>query len=282
MKDYFEGLVSASNEIAADGDMRLHVVSSIRLLLQQLVFGMLEWASVQPSREGVFLRAGLASELTHASDGTLVDALEEVAIYCEQLGWQGASRPLFTPIGDAAPCRELCGSTDGTTSSLLRGMVRLRNDGAEGHGLPGDYRRDAERDCLRTVVEHLACLLPTVSDRGDLFIGPSETEVPLKFLRIFDGRPALLRSLKTIDSTRIRVDAQYQDKRGRRQATRFDAKNFLSLLGSTIVPSYSTWTNSWNPLCYLPERTTESFQGRFEEVQQLSKWMDDADSRTCL
>lgn len=282
MKDYFEGLVSASNGIAADGDMRLHVVSSIRLLLQQLVFGMLEWASAQPSRDGVFLRTGLASELTHASDGTLVDALEEVAIYCEQLGWQGASRHLFTPISDTAPCRELCGSTDGTTSSLLRGMVRLRNDGAEGHGLPGDYRRDAERDCLRTVVEHLACLLPTVSDRGDLFIGPSEVKVPLKFLRIFDGRPALIRSLKTIDSARIRVDAQYQDKRGRRQAIRFDAKNFFSLLGSTIVPSYSTWTNSWNPLCYLPERTTESFQGRLEEVQQLSEWMDDTDSRTCL
>lgn len=281
MREYFERLVSESSEFSSDGDVRLHIVSSIRLLLQQLVFGMLEWASVQPNPDGVFLRSDLIHDLMHASDGTLIDALEEVAIYCEQIGWQGVSRPLFTTIGEDAPCRELCGPSDGTTSSLLRGMVRLRNNGAEGHGLPGDYRREAECDCLRLVVHHLGVLLPRASGE-DLVIGPSEAETSLRFVRLFDGCPMLIRGLKSIDSTRLRVDAQYRDKQGKRQTTRFDTSNFLSLLISNAAPSYNTWPNSWNPLYYLPERTTESFQGRHEELQQLSDWMDDDDSRTCL
>jgi tetratricopeptide (TPR) repeat protein len=282
VKQYFEDLASSSARIRSEGDMRLHVVSSVRLILQQALFGLLEWASVQPIKEGVFLRADLLADVLHASDGTLVDALEDVSIYCEQLGWQGVSRALFTPISDGAPCRNICGTSDATTSSLLRGLVRLRNDGAEGHGLPGDYDKHAERDCLRTLVEHLAVLLPNIENGGVLVVGPDDRKVRLKFLRLFDRRPALIRSIKRIDRSRLRIDVQYKDKRGRRQQARFEAENFLSFLNSTALPAYSTWPNSWNALCYLPERTTEAFQGRADEQQLLSVWMDDEDSRTCL
>jgi hypothetical protein len=282
VKDYFERLVSGSSELKSEGDVRLHVVSSVRLLLQQAVFGLLEWVSTQPTREDVFLRSDLVTEILHASDGTLIDALEDVSIYCEQLGWQGVSRVLFSPINDNAPCRSICGAADATTSSLLRGLVRLRNDGAEGHGLPGDYDRPAESDCLGALVEHLQVLLPTTSADGVLSLGPEGRSVRLKFLRLFDGNPGLIRSIKRIDRAKLRVQVQYKDKRGRRQQAQFEAENFLSLLNSTAIPQYETWSNSWNTLCYLPDRTTESFQGRVDEQNLLSEWMDDQDSRTCL
>lgn len=282
MTPYFERLSEESAQLAANGDLRLHVVSSVRLMLQQAVFGLLEWASLQPIRDDVFLRADLMADILHASDGTLIDALENVAIYCEQIGWQGVSRALFTPIRDGAPCRSICGDAEATTSSLLRGLVRLRNDGAEGHGLPGDYDRVAESDCLAVLVDHLKALLPEVTADGTLSLGPEERSVRLKFLRLFDGHPALIRSIKRVDRTRLRVDVQYLDRRGRRQQVRYEAENFLSFLNATAMPRYETWSNSWNALCYLPDRTTDAFQGRADEQNLLSGWMDDEDSRTCL
>lgn len=281
MQAFFERLSDSSAALKSGGDLRLHVVSSARLLLQQAVYGLLEWAAQQPLRDGVFLRADLTAELLQPSDGTLIDALEEVAIYCEQIGWQGVSRPLFAPIRDDAPCRSICGSTDATTSSLLRGLVRLRNDGAEGHGLPGEYDRDAEKNCLAVLVAHLKPLLPTIATDGSLRLGPEGRVVRLKFLRLFDGNPALIRSVR-VGRAKLRVDVQYVDQRGRRQRARYEAENFMSALNATALPRYKTWPNSWNPLCYLPDRTTDSFQGRTDEQNILSSWMDDNDSRTCL
>jgi len=282
MKEHFDVRVLAAQQISSNGDLRLHVVSSVRLLLQQAVYGLLEWASKQPTQEGAFLPSDLIGNLINASDGTLIDVLEALSIYCEQVGWQGISRCLFSPINEGAACRPICGSGDLSTASLLRGLVKIRNDGAEGHGLPGDYDNDAETDCLREVVANLAPLLPQTTSTGDLALGPEGTRVKLKFLRLVDGGPSLIRSVKQIGRNKLRVEVQYLDKRGKRQTSRFETDNFFSSLNAASSPKYQTWSNSWGTLCYLPERTTESFQGRYEEQLSLINWMADEDSRTCL
>lgn len=282
MREYFQKKVDESTSIASDGDMRLHLVSSVRLLLQQVVFGLLEWAGAQPTREGAFLPTDILEDVRQASDGTLIDALEKVAIYCEQIGWHGVSRALFTPIDETAACRSICGSSDITTISLLRGLVRLRNDGAEGHGLGGDYDRAAERDCLQRIHDAFSPLLPRVRSGEAIVFGPDDRPVELRFLRLFDGVPGLIRTIKRVDRSKLRVEVQFVDRAGKRQSSTFEAVNFLSALNTAASPRYETWKNSWSPLCYLPERTTETFQGRGPEQKLLSEWMDDFDSRTCL
>lgn len=282
MIDYFEQQATKADSIRSVGDLRLLVVATVRHVLQQAVFGLLEWAAKQPARPDAFLPAEVISSSWAASDGTLIDTLESVAIYCEQLGWNGVSRCLFTPIEEGSACLNVCGDGDPSIASLLRGLVRLRNDGAEGHGLMGDYDREVETDCLKKVIVGLSPALPRVDERGALVAGPESRVVELRFLRLRDGHPILLRTVKSIGRSRLRVDAQYVDKKGKRQTFKFEADNFLDSLNAASAPRFNTWANSWHPLCFVPDRTTESFQGRDEEQGLLAAWMDDEDSRTCL
>ncbi|MDQ3774025.1 MAG: hypothetical protein M3461_06490 [Pseudomonadota bacterium] len=164
MKAHFDQVALDAQQLKSDGDVRLHLVSSVRLLLQQAVFGLLEWACKQPPKDNTYLPADLFAGLLAPSDGTLIDSLESLIIYCEQLGWNGVSRALSSPIPDEAACKVICGDSDATTAGLLRGLVQLRNEGAEGHGLVGGYQRDAELDCLQQITSHLGSV---VSDRFD-------------------------------------------------------------------------------------------------------------------
>jgi hypothetical protein len=257
-------------------------MSTVRHLVQQAVFGLLEWAARQPTQEEAFLPSEIVGNVLQASDGTLIDALESIAIYCEQLGWNGVSRCLFTPVMDGSPCEAVCDESSPSIVSILRGLVRIRNDGAEGHGLMGGYERDAEIDCLHQVAEGMSPILPSVDSDGGLSIGPEGREIKLRFLRLGGGNPILIRTIRRVGRTKLRIDAQYMDKNRRRQSIRFEADNFLESLNAASPPRYDAWNNGWNPLCYVPDRTTETFQGRGDEQRLLASWMDDDDSRTCL
>lgn len=282
VKIYFERQIHRAAQISSDGDLRLHIVSTVRHAMQQAILGLLEWAVQQPTQEGAFLPAEVSANVLRASDGTMIDFLEAVVIYCEQLGWSGVSRSLFTPVGDGAACEAICDQAAPSVVSLLRGLVKLRNDGAEGHGLPGDYNRDAELDCLQKIISEIGSILPVATGDGGLVLGPPEREAKIRFLRMKEGNPILIRSVRTISRAKLRVDAQYFDSNGKRQTVRFEALNFLSSLNAASAPAYTTWSNSWDALCFVPERTTESFQGRGDEQKLLASWMDDEDSRTCL
>lgn len=282
MDKYFDELVLQAESINAEGDLRLHLIASVRLLLQQAVFGLLEWASKQPAVDNAIFPSDLLSSQNVPSDGALIDSLESLVIYCEQAGWSGISRTLFSPVADEAACRALCLGEDGSISSLLRGLVRLRNDGAEGHGLSGGYQKEAELDCLRNIVKHLGPLLPRIAGNDAITLGPEGRVVELRFLRLFEGRPALIRKIRSNGSARLRVEAQYYGKSKSRKTVTYESANVFTGLSATTPPTLVQWNNSWSPLCYLPDRTTESFQGRSDEQHALTEWMNDEESRTCL
>ena len=160
--------------------------------------------------------------------------------------------------------------------------MQLRNDGAEGHGLVGDYQRGAELDCLQQITARLGPVLPSSKPDGQLVVGPDGKTVALQFLRLFDTKPALIRRIKVVGRNKLRVDVQFiHAEQGRRKA-RFETENYFSALNTASAPKLEQWSNSWSPLCYLPDRTTESFKGRKEEQVSLTEWMNDEESRTCL
>ena len=86
MKAHFDQVALDAQKLKSDGEVRLFVVSSVRLLLHQAVFSLLEWACKQPSRENTYLPSDLFPGLLVPADGTLVDSLESLVIYCEQVG----------------------------------------------------------------------------------------------------------------------------------------------------------------------------------------------------
>lgn len=277
-----KAIVTRTEGIASEGDLRLHLVSSVRLILQQAVYGLFEWACSRPSSDAVVFPAESYKSILEPTDGTLIDSLESIVIICEKLGWLGVSRDLFAPVADGRPCREICPEGDLTVSGLLRGLVRLRNDGAEGHGLVGGYNREAEIDCLKVVVEVLEAYMPRAVTDTDLEIGPEGMTIRLKFLRLISGFPLLIRKISSAPRNRLRVEVQYHDAKGLKKSARFEADNAFMKVTESSVPKLEIWNNSWSPYFYFPERTTDSFAGRTHEQTMLADWFDDEDSRVCL
>lgn len=258
------------------------MVSCIRLLLQQVAYGLLEWVSQQHPAPEFQPDQQVIQALRSPADGSLVDAVEAMLISCEQLGWAGAARLLVQPL-QHRPASKLCRKNPKTVQGLLRGIILLRNDGAEGHGLVGGYDREAELDALRFLIDKLSLVLPMVAPDGiSASIGDGRLQRPLGFIRGWNGSPALIRKIKILATERVRAYCQIDSGGGSRSEFNYDAPNPFHNLAGGSLPSPTIWDNSWEPLCYLPDRTTDSFTGRSAQIQELKEWMDDDDSRACL
>lgn len=281
MKEYFLSEVSRFRDIGSEAEVRLHVVATVRLLMQQVCFGLFEWVGTRSHAGGVQISADLIDAMRAPSDGQLVTCLEELLVACEQLGWTGASRCLVQPLPANMPCLVLCDPAHTTVTGLLRGLVELRNNGAEGHGLVGGFNRSAELSALDALIEIVGPILPRTR-KGKLCIGPSGAEATLHFLRLQDGVPILIRKIQLLQGHLVRVTAQCVVN-GEVQTFRFDANDPFASVASVRFPTLSEWENSWRPRCYLPSKTTDCFTGRKNEIAVLDDWMDDLeDSRTCL
>lgn len=281
MKDYFLEEVRNISVCAHEIECRIRLITTTRLLLQQIDYGILEWISNQSPPVELQPSQKFLQPLHAPTDGTLVDAMEALLVAAEQVGWSGCSRVLFRSV-DGRPYQRICGDGTSTTLGLLRALVSLRNDGAEGHGLMGGYDREAEVDALRFLCESLEQLLPKSTTReGALVAGPLGKQVELQFLKLWDRKPALIRKIAPIASDRVRVYCQVSSEDGRKEF-KYDAVNPFYRLQGSGLPSPIIWSSSWAPLCYVPERTTDSFTGRTQELADLVDWLNDEESRACL
>lgn len=282
MKGYFDLSHNEIGRCSSDVECRVRVVACIRLLLQQVTYGLLEWVSKQHPLPEFQPDHQVIQALRSPADGALVDALEALLISCEQLGWAGVSRLLVKPVQHRSATK-LCGKNPETLLGLLHGIVLLRNDGAEGHGLVGGYERDAELDALRFLIDNLSIVLPTLAVDGiSASIGKDQLQRQLQFIRGWSGSPALIRRIKILTTDRVRAYCQIASGGDSRDEFNYEAANPFRNLSGRSVPSPTIWTNSWEPLCYLPDRTTDSFTGRSSQIQELKEWVDDEDSRACL
>ena len=282
MIKYFQEAHGKLTKIRSDIEARVVLISTVRHLLQVINYSLIEWISarnpdpqLQPSRE-------LLLALRTPSDGTLVEALDALLISAEQNGWIGASRPLIQSIEATEDCINVCGDHAETLSGLLRGLVELRNDGGEGHGLPGYYERQAEQAALAFILNALRNFVPRIHNDGELYSGPGGLEIRLRMLQAYGGNPVLVRSIKELNSATVRVRGQYYNSRNKLENAAYEAWNPFSKFGGQTLPSLTEFDNSWQPLCYFPDRITDTFTGRADEKSALIDWLDDTDSRACL
>ena len=282
MKSYFDKIQVEIGQCTSDVECRVRIVSCIRLLLQQVTYGLLEWVSQQRPTTDLQPDQAIIQALRSPADGSLVDALEALLISCEQLGWTGAARILVKRISDR-PGSKICGQGQNTLLGLLRGFVLIRNDGAEGHGLVGGYDREAELDALQFVIDNLFSVLPTLAGDGiTASIGGDRLKRQLEFIRGWSGSPALIRRIKVLAADRVRAYCQIDSGGGDRNEFNYDAPSPFHGLAGSALPTPTVWQNSWEPLCYLPDRATDSFTGRDDQIEELKEWMEDEGSRACL
>ncbi|MBH1406243.1 hypothetical protein I5U28_12010 [Stenotrophomonas maltophilia] len=282
MRDYFEALVDKLRAIESDVEARVVWVSSTRHLIQIIDYCLIEWIAAQkqspehqPPRETL-------QALYCAADGALVDALDVLSVAAERCGWQGAYRPLLEAIPEFDPAAVLCNSQPKSLQGLLRATVELRNDGGEGHGLPGAYQRKEEEAAFAFIVSCLASLLPSLGEGDGLAFGPAERRVNIRMIRVVEGNPALIRSIHSINSNLIRVKAKYYDARWALKELSYETVNPFSKFEERSLPALKVFDNSWSPLCYIPSRVTDTFTARLDEIGEIREWMNDVDSRACL
>jgi tetratricopeptide (TPR) repeat protein len=282
MQRYFAEEAKKLTQCEHEIECRIRLITTVRLLLQQIDYGLAEWISAQNPLPEEQPQQKYLQPLLAPTDGTLVEALEALLIAAEQIGWSGCSRVLFKTV-DRRACQRICGDGSNTTIGLLRALVALRNDGAEGHGLMGGYDREAEVDALSFLCSTLIPVLPKLKHDSEvaLLMGPAGSVIELQFLKMWSGSPALIRRVASIASDRVRVYCQSYGDTGRSEF-KYDAVNPFYRLQGNGLPAPILWTNSWSPICYLPERTTDSFAGRAQEILDLTDWLNDEDSRACL
>jgi tetratricopeptide (TPR) repeat protein len=281
MKNYFASTLVGIQECDSDVECRVRIISSIRLLLQQVTYGLLEWISQQSPSSDLQPDQNIIQGLRSPADGALVDGFEALLITCEKMGWSGVSRILVVPI-EQRPANLLCNAYPKNLQGLLRAVVSLRNDGAEGHGLVGGYQREAEIDALKFLLEYLLPVLPVIETDGKATIGDDRLARKLDFIRGWNETPALIRRIKILSSDVVRAYCQVDTGSNSRKEFAYEAVNPFRNLAGRGTPSLSIWENSWEPLCYLPERTTDSFTGRSEQLDELKEWAIDEESRSCL
>lgn len=281
MKDYFVGILSEIEECTSKVECRVRVIVSIRLLLQQATYGLLEWVSQQSPSPELQPDHQVIQALRSPADGALVEGFEALLITCEKMGWSGIARILVVPT-EQRPATLICQTYPKNVQGLLRAVVWLRNDGAEGHGLVGGYQREAEIDALRFLIDKLSPVLPKIMADGNVSIGIDRMARKLEFVKCWDEAPALIRRIKILSPDRVRAYCQVDMGENSRKDFTYEASNPFKNIGGRELPTLAIWENSWEPFCYLPERTTDSFTGRDHQLEELKDWANDEESRSCL
>jgi tetratricopeptide (TPR) repeat protein len=287
MKRYFEDSIAELPGLTSPAEVRINVLAITRLLLQQCCYAMVEWLASRPLSQDMLPQPDLLDSLRMPSDGSLVECLEELLYRCERAGWTGVGSIPSLPVDRRSKAKTLCKDRSSNIDGLLRALVEIRNDGGEGHGLPGGFDSPAEIDAVRAITKALTPILPRGTPKSaDLLGGPEQASIKLSLIRAWDGgKPALFRKIQTISGRRIRIEAQIKTSMNERKSLHYESDDpFIALVGH--VPAsfdiFDNGDNDWTPYYYLPARLTETFAGRKEELDALREWLEDSDSRTCM
>lgn len=281
MFSYFQDILRRAQIARADAEARIIVLSGVRQLLQVVAYGLLDWLATRSPEPDTQPPNNVLDALHTPTDGVLVEAVDALLIAAEQNGWTGAYRVGTLPVPETGGCAELCSDFPATTLGLLQAIVALRNDGGEGHGLPGGYRRSLECAAFNAVLSAFRSVLP-VCEANTARIGPKGCEVDLRTMQVRGGRPVLIRKLQEVNSATVRVRAQAYTSSGDVEKFTYEAANVFSRFNGESLPTFKTYDNTWSPLYYLPDRVTDTFAGREAERAALLEWLADYESRSCL
>lgn len=294
MYKLLEARVKAAEKLADPAHVRVAILGIFRIAMQHACVSLAEWI-VSALREDQSRISSYTSveigHFTQPADGSLVSLLTQLLVAAENVGWKSVARQYWEQVQLSDELRSLTGTNRANLEGVLLAFVRSRNDGAEGHGLPGDYTPSTDVAVARALLRGIASVLPTTAKGSDqLFLPalggrPSEAMVTMK---LSGGNPICYRRLRKTSAGRLQVDAQVQKTLLTRESVVYEVSNVLLDLPRAETPEYAivepTWTDDWTPFVYIPDRlaSPDVFTGRENEIKTLVDWADDSDSRKCM
>jgi archaellum biogenesis ATPase FlaH len=286
--------IRAAEQLKDPAHVRIATLGIFRITMQHGCVTLGEWIvrtlRKSPSLVSSYTSVDVAT-FSQPADGALVSLLSQLLVAAENIGWRSAGKQFWQQVDLPDELRQLTNTTRANLETILTAFVRARNDGAEGHGLPGGYTPATDVAVVKALIGSLVGILPVASkDDGVLYL-PSVGGLSLgelTTLKTFDGNPICYRKLKRTSAGRIQIEAQIQKTLLTRDDVTYEVENVLLDLPRAASPEYDiaelAWNDGWKPFVYIPARlaSPEVFTGRIEEMRALVEWADDSDSRKCM
>jgi tetratricopeptide (TPR) repeat protein len=170
---------------------------------------------------------------------------------------------------------------------MLAGFVNRRNDSVQGHGIPGDFDRETDLSLVGLTIELLQPILPVIDKvtgtlKARYYDGRSHE---LELLRAYGGDLICYRRIQPIAGGRCRIDAQRQTSLLTRSTETYEAPDLLGRDSTTAQQQYKlvdTADRKWSAFTFLPDRLTDCFTGRQNEIDALVEWLNDTESHACM
>ncbi len=294
MQKILEARIKGAEQLKDPAHVRIAVLGIFRIAMQHACVALGEWIvsalREHPSRLSGYTSVDIGS-FSQPADGSLVSLLSQLFVAAENVGWRSVGRHYWEQVELPEELRPLTGTSRANLETVLMAFVRSRNDGAEGHGLPGGYNPRTDIAVVRALLRGVTSVLPVATKDGEKLLLPTHGDRPaeeLVTLRLSDGNPICYRKLRRTSAGRVQVDAQVQKSLLTRGDLTYEVQNVLLDLPRAATPEYSieepTWTDSWKPFVHIPDRlaSTDVFTGRAKEMSSLADWADDPDSRKCM
>lgn len=294
MQAILEARARGAEQLKTPENVRAAVLGVMRIALQHSCVVLGEWIAntlrTDPSKLQKFTGVDL-KDFVAPADGELISLLSELLVAVENLGWRSAGRQYWETAQLSEPLKRLVGKSKANIETVLLAFVRERNDGVEGHGLPGGYDPEVDIAVIRSLIMRVSPFLPSIASDGETLLIPSlggREGTRLKTLKLYGGDPICYRRLTATSAGKIKVDAQISRALLKRESVVFEAPNLLLELPGRSSPEYSieepSWAPEWRPFVLIPERlaSIDEFTGRTLELTSLEEWADDMDSRRCM
>jgi len=271
----------------SDAEVRQSAIALVRMILQYACIAIAEWLieERQVTRaDNTNLSPLPLNKLRKPPDGKLIECLAELLVAAENEGWNGVSSSFWQPIPSSRPCVKIVQKGGADVENVLYNFVSLRNDSVEGHGIAGNYNRDAELDVVQLLIERMSHILPVINSSNELVLA-TRKNYKLQLLHAPDGDLICYREIKSTAGGNCLVEALQQKSLFECEKISYEAKDILGAVQVITFPQYDiqkTFNPEWSPFTLIPDRLTKQFTGRLDKLKDLETWANDSDSRACL
>jgi len=289
MKNRLSELLIQANQKESKQEKRSACIALFRIATQHIALLLAEaiCSKRQNSLRDDNLKELPIEILKAPSDGTIISVILDLAIIATDENVINVAQVFWKEYPkEGRHCwRNLKNDDRVNIANLLTHYVTQRNDGVEGHGIPGAIDDEAEIDTIQIILDALELVIPVWNGEKYTYQNATGQILPLEILKQFDGNIICYRNIKSGANNKLIVSCQIEKGWFDKEYISYEVPNALHFGKPTPVSSYvisKSGIEDWNPLTNIPSRLTHNFTGREHEIAELTDWLNDVDSRACM
>lgn len=288
MYNIFLSNIKAARKLKTEKNISEVSLSLFRMLIQHICISNAEYINIlaKENSENMSKIDIDFDVLCRASDGTCIDFISTSLTQIAKLKNNSIARFYYenSSISNKSTLIEWLQKDEISLKDLLQAYVADRNDSVYGHGISSS-NLFLDLDIIEYILEKLKNFLPE-SKGTDVLYFPKIFHIPdqIQTLRLFDSNPICYRTIKKTNNGKIRIIVKIQKTLTSATDHSYEVPNKIFNISSKKVYEIYEY-NDWNPLVFLPERSTSvsDFTGRKTEINELIDWFNDyEDSKRCL